>query len=326
VVKIETVVVLFLLFKKEKQMKKISLLSLFVLLVSAYASMNASCDDACGTSCDGEQLRCGQWSSEFHGGLVPTVWSDRGCARGVSCLYTQFNDCAGPVVSLGKMPKFRDLFRVPWTVGGRIHYATSDCMTTYIEFNYIQAREKPYNFATYSAYTNDQQSLTLCHDKYKAYNAYWGVRRYMDVTFCDCLSNVSWFVGMKVGLIHHKEINTNVTSQGFLVDSDLCCDSNAVAQNACGGCNDGATTSYCKVLYQANTTISGGGELGFDYCLTKDIDFVLTVGFLGNGGLKPACSLHLDAPAQDSGITDLIIGCFATEIQFPIQFGFRFKF
>jgi len=99
-------------------------------------------------------------------------------------------------------------------------------------------------------------------------------------------------------------------------------------------------------LYFSNTTISGGGYVGLDWCIWNRLSFVFQVDFLGQGPLHAAnnigsevCTTNCPAVAgcnlaepcvalntAAASTTNLVGPAFGTEVVFPVLFGLKYYF
>ena len=201
-------------------------LILAVLLLSCGAnevSARECCEpETCVRSCDYDDcnpVNCGCFNIQIQAGVAPIVWTRRGCFSVVSCnaasLTCNGNTPVGPVVPIFGMPSFNKLFSTPWTVGGKLGYALSECTELYFEANYRQANSK-----CFTSSTNLNLGLFIVRpvfqftnvSKYKFYDFYVGLRRYWDACVCDRLSV---FLGMQVGVAHHNSVRANITSSSL---------------------------------------------------------------------------------------------------------------
>lgn len=185
-------------------------------------------------------------------------------------------------------------------------YAISANHEVYAEFNYVQAANKPEYFTT--NVTNAAGVAVLLETnlvaKYKNASAYFGYRYNFDRGCRFLGSRVSWFLGLKAGMLHHFGVRGFINSS-FTTDIV-----------------DGDTTRFFDV-FKSNTTFSGAGELGMDVCLNQDWSFMIAADFAANWG--PSCG------AFPVTVTELANNTIKTakvgaEILFPVTFGLRYKF
>jgi hypothetical protein len=259
---------------------------------------------------------CGCWSAQFQAGIAPIVWVNRGSFQIVSCLISG-NNCqiptCGPIIPIFEMPKFSDLYHLPWTVGGAFGYAITECSEVYIEGNYRAANSKCFeigpniNVGTFIAQTNFSFNQV---SKYSLYDLYIGVRTYSDLCWCDALTG---FWGFQVGLIHHKSVRANITTSS---------DSNACAA---------PFTATCVELFPRHTAFAGGANIGFEYCfgcgfsLVFTAEIIATCGPNGNQNV-PFNGCTADIVLPEIRPTNFIIGGIGTEMLFPFTLGLKYSF
>jgi hypothetical protein len=245
-------------------------------------------------------LQCDNFDLQVQIGVSPITWTGRQVFSVVNCV-----GFADPVVNLFKMPNFRALFGVPFIVGAQIGYAYSTNMRVYGEFNYSQARQKNNTlFTSNNPLVTPAQSVHLTFENYRLFDAYIGWRYYF-----DCMCNISLFLGGKVGLVHHlaTRLNSLVVSAPGVTPTDLL----------------PATTTVH--LFNRNTAVSGGFNIGIDYCLCNCWSIVVTGEVVANCGPKsnPNIALAVIAPFTASNV---FLGGIQTELRFPITAGIRYSF
>lgn len=254
-----------------------------------YVSESRDCCFSSCYECGCNPLYCGAWDLQIQAGVAPIVWRNRGDILGVACPTANPN----ALVTLFETPKFNDVYKTPWVVGGQIGYHWSDNARVYLEFNYSQAKAKTAaQFATSIVGLN--AFLTL--DKYKVFDAHVGARYYWD-RWCD---RVAFFLGGKVGLTHHK--------------------SNDVALRAASG--ELETTLNFRA-FDSNTVVSGGANFGFDICFCGNWSFVVTGEVVASCGPR-AARFHVVEPVFN--IQDIIVGGIGTELRFPVTAAVRYSF
>ena len=133
--------------KKLLTAKHLSLLMLLSLL-GGNAQAGRNDDDGyrsesrdCGGcyECGCNPLYCGAWDLQVQGGVVPILWRQRSAITGFTCVASAGPACTTTATTIfDNVPRFRQLFKVPWYVGGQIGYAWSDNTRVYVEFNYAQ--------------------------------------------------------------------------------------------------------------------------------------------------------------------------------------------
>lgn len=245
--------------------------------------------------CGCNPLYCGAWDLQFQGGVAPVLWRNRGPLVGVNC---SLSPAAVAVNLLNNTPRFSKFFKTPWYVGGQVGYAVSDNCRVYLEFDYAQARHK--NAVAITTDFTPAGTLTFSFDKYKAYEGYVGARYYWD-RWCDRLS---FFLGGKVGFLHRKK-------QNFVLVAAIPSTATAV--------------TYASVPFNNKSTrISGGGNIGLDYCICGNWSLVLTGEVVATCGPRGVGNIHLTSAV--GGFTDLFTPSIGTELRFPVTLAVRYSF
>lgn len=267
--------------------------------------------------CSCNPLNCGSFGLQFQGGVYPIVWTRRGDISLINCgLITP--PVVSPVVTVAEIPKFSKLFSTPWTVGGKITYAMSDNTDIFVEFNYAQSKSKDCATATTTGCASNNAcaplvspaiTLNLGVGKYKLFNAYFGARYYFD-RWCD---RVSFFVGEKIGLVAHKRSEARQFATIPFVTSGSCAAS-------CG-------TTSCNDFFSRNTVVSGGVQVGLDFCFCGNWALVLTGEVVASCGPRTNGNFVLNtADALDLGGSNLLFGGIGTELSFPVTLGVKYNF
>jgi hypothetical protein len=240
--------------------------------------------------CGCNPLYCGAFDVQVQGGVDPIIWTNRGPIYGVTT--------AGVVDEVYlKSPKFSKLFKTPWYVGGQIGYAMSDNTRVYVEFNYSQANGK----SDVALVTDFSTAITgtFTFGKFSVFDAYVGARYYWD-RWCD---RVSFFLGGKVGLAHHKR--TRITTGTFV----------GTATN----------TFTDQEIFSRNTIIAGGANFGIDICICGNWSFVITGEVVAN--CPPRGFGNVPLTTTVSTFTNLIFNSPAgTELRFPVTAAVRYSF
>jgi len=247
--------------------------------------------------CGCNPLYCGAWDLQVQGGVNPILWRNRGPVYGTNCTVT-----TAPLVTLvDAAPKFSSLFKVPWYVGGQVGYALSDNTRVFVEFNYSQANGKS-AVVVDSAITGS--SFTLSFAKYKLFDAYVGARYYWD-RWCDRLA---FFLGGKVGLTNHQKQNLDAYTLTF-------------------GTTPLVVTTALQVN-NSNTVVSGGGHVGFDYCVCGNWSIVLTGEIVASCGPRRAGWIPIAAGNQAGlgGLSNVFLGAIGSELRFPVTLALRYSF
>ena len=261
------------------------------------------------------------------------------------------------------LPKFSNMFRQGVLhVGFELGYQTCDsnCLT-FFEFDYNRASGRCQNpcgdFITGQAsvgcsaancntgcsttssctknacgYQATDTSLSdICglrddYSNYTAYGAYVGGRHFTDRFWCDSTS--FWF-GYKVGILHRKQVN----SCSVLTLTNDC--------TATGGqCASTQDVALRRAIFCKSNSVSGGVQLGFDYCYNDCLSFLLgfevvaSAGLKGNRNLPLAINTYTDNTTPVAGDifncsnipSNIMVGNTGTLVQFPIWIGVRWDF
>ncbi len=274
-------------------MKLILKLLCAALLVSATPPAQAFLFDRCNTyECSCEPLYCGAWGLQFDVGIRPIIWTGRDSISLVNCF-------TSPIISAVSIPKFSNLFHLPWQIGGQLSYALSTHTNVFTEVNYAQAKGKKSTTLTALGLAFAQPS------KYKLVEWYVGAHYYWDrMLWCGAIAP---FIGGKVGLIHHKNIRASIVNNALLNFPDAI------------GCANASN------VFARNTVFAGGGLVGLDYCYCGNWSFVLTAEVVVSCA---PCSVNiLQTPTIDIGVTNpAIVGGIRNEIAFPITLGAKYNF
>jgi len=271
-----------------------------------YVAQGASCCRSSCYECGCNPLYCGAWDVQIQAGVDPILWRNRQPLYGVTCTAAT---SLTPVYTLfAQMPKFNQFFKIPWTVGGQFGYHMSDNSRVYVEFDYVQANAKTAPQLVSAGVigtgpVTTTYTTTFQFNKYKLFEAYVGARHYFD-RWCD---RVSFFLGAKVGLTHHKALTTSLS---FVVPVP-------------------ATPPVAvSTVYASNTVVSGGANVGFDCCFCGNWSFVVTGEIVASAGptaqnlLLPAA---LGAGTGLVGTTNFFFGA-VSELRFPVTAAIRYSF
>lgn len=278
-------------------MKKILKISycIYALIIALNIS-SISAFDCCNSALD-----CGSWWLQGDVGVYPTLWRSRGDVFLNSC------DCVPNVaatgVNLGEFPKFSKVFRVPWIVGVQLGYAWSECVAVYGELNYIQAKAKSTPF---NAVVPVNTSLLIHLNKYSAVSGYVGARYYTTGCWCD---NVLLFVGAKIGFIHRANIQASSLTTPVAVEC-------------------GCPPVFKRDFFRHATKVSGGANIGIDYCWCNNWSLVLTAEVVASKGPRANTCISLTPTeiVQLGGGSSLAAASIKTEISFPVTFGLKYNF
>ncbi len=256
-----------------------------------YMSESRDCCMSSCYECGCNPLYCGAWDLQIQGGVDPITWRNRDPMLGFECV----DSVATAITIFTEMPKFNQLFKTPWTVGGQIGYHWSDNARVYVEFDYAQANGKSNVLTPAGTFT----SINFYPNKYKLFEAYAGARYYWD-RWCD---RVSFFLGGKIGLTHHQKITTGTN---FVSDPAI-------------AFPDG------YLLYRSNTLVSGGADFGFDICFCGNWSFVIAGAVIVSAGPSVSNPLILLTP-EVAGLNLLALGGIGNELRFPVTAGIRYSF
>ena len=295
-------------------------LILIVALATNAAQIRADSDDCrpCTPNyeCACNPLYCGAKSAQFDVGIAPIVWRHRGEVDLLSCASSAVN----PVFQLSAhLPKFSKLYRLPWYVGAKFGYALTDNIEVYAEIDYLQARHKngDNGFAFVIPNIFPRQSLSVVLGKYKMFEFYVGARYYWD-RYCDAIAP---FVGLKVGVALHRNVRTQLNINGTSVV--------LVPATGSASCvpTPGSTGAIHNNFFGRNNVLSGGFNVGFDYCLGCNWAFVFTAEVVASAGPRtPTTSVFAAQLPAPSLATNLIVGCIESEVRFPITAGLKYNF
>lgn len=283
-------------------------------------------------TCTKNVLYTDGFNLRFHSGVTPIIWKNRGCMSFLStapdrpcepnCDAINNNNCVVPffidsskcnddlaesVITSIQMPKFNQLFRTPWAVGVTLGYACDTHQEVVLEFTYTRARNKHDYFA--ANVTNAEDVPVLLHVNFKKYentSAHFGYRYNFERMRCfprDFLGDMAWFLGLKVGLLHHFGVRGSV-------ESSL---NNMV---------DRSTTSVFNI-FANSTSFSANGEVGVDICF--NCDWSLMIGAEITAGWGPTCH-NVVLPVTELSALSITTAKIGAEILFPITFGLRYKF
>ncbi|MEX0848887.1 MAG: hypothetical protein WD055_01540 [Candidatus Dependentiae bacterium] len=325
-----------------------------VALLSIVAGLQAYGDD-CGP------LERGRWYVMPKIGVAPGIFANRGREQvvvpkaAVTCplICTETGEafsCNDIISSPGnvlqenqcKAPKFGDLFsNGVLHVAGEIGHNTCDNSQWFIEAfynrasgsnvcldgNYVLAPEGCVKDCNKDCNTNCTTGDVLttwarndCYDDYSAYGAYVGHRHYFSRVWCD---RVSFFTGMKFGIQHRKAVCVNTTVPAHDVTVDGTTYSFAEQENL-------SRVAFCK-----SNAVSGGLQLGADYCINDCLSFLIgaevqvTSPFKGNNNARftVATATGQDVPTlQVPQPTNLLRCGTGTFVQFPVWAALRWEF
>jgi hypothetical protein len=313
-------------------MKQILITALTLLLVSMSSVLGIDCSPCDKVrQCAKNTLYTDGFNLRFHSGVSPIIWKNRGCisflstapvscsknqttACNTSCVTPFFiesfkcvNDCTKTAITSIQIPEFNKLFRTPWIIGATLGYAIDTHQEVLLEFNYTQASNRHDYFA--AQVMNTTATPVLLHInllKYKNTSAYVGYRYNFDRMRCfprDFLGDMAWFLGAKIGLLHHFGVRGHIDSSFTnMVDSSK-------------------TPSFD--IFKSGTAFSGMAEVGIDICFNCDWSLMIAAEIAAAHG--PACH-GVVIPVTELSSKSMSTAKIGTEILFPVIFGLRYKF
>jgi hypothetical protein len=232
-----------------------------------------------------------------------------------------------------KTPKFNDQFDHGWTVGGEIAYALSRNTEIFLDGNYLKAKGKsdsysvafPEILATSPDFAEivvaPAETITI-RERYSdldSYDGYLGFRYY----FPRC-GGASFFVGTKIGFRHWDEVSARITSTTEFINS---LGAPEIIEQDLGR----------NPYYKEHTVVSGGIQIGLNYCFSKCFSLVLTAEAIASGPFKFGKNRFVNnlaqtlTPAEGSEIEtltilDVPVRKMGTIFVFPITVGLRYTF
>lgn len=349
-------------------MKKLLSFKISALLVM----LAAGSIEAYHNECEGP-LEKGQWGAMFFAGAAPGIFTFRDSPRRViprsalSCSST-VEQCVGGVndrfclnmyniltnpedaiqIACPKDPKFSTEFsNAVLHLGGELSYNICDNAQYFVDVVYNRAKGGCFQINTknYQApdgcnsctTSNDcctiaenQQVLTETHlthqyTDYKAYGFYVGTRHYWGRIWCDRLS---LFAGFKIGMLHRKAVNSTVSLDD--INIPIGADTYTFAARSF------PSADYCK-----SNAISGGGQIGFDYCIKDCLSLLVGLEVVATSPLKINPNLKIPSFGDPTvngqptpagfgrnfpipvGVTIGHVGCL---LQFPVWAGLKWEF
>lgn len=326
-------------------LRALALSLLITLMGSSAVAKEYYNDDMCERECcDSTPLDCGAWNVKVRAGIAPTIFTGREAVYGVSCANSGRGGTmpsTNPVLEFSKMPKFNDLFSTPgFTIAGEIAHAITDCHETFLEVAWRRYSGKDYtatdtlisrtaepaarivlgleNVAADA--TTGQPALNNDIDNYSAIGGYAGMRHYFGRYWCDRLAV---FVGAKVGILHRKEVDTNLrlTQTSGAFPGTLTQPQSVSVEKK----DDGSTA-----LFRKQNTISGGPQVGFTFCFWKQLSFIMTAEFIASGAFKSNRNFVLPeispTMVNRTNFSNVLFGNTGVEMTFPITFGLMWEF
>ncbi len=155
---------------------------------------------------------------------------------------------------------------------------------------------------------------------YQAYGGYIGARYYWNRVWCD---RFSFFTGFKVGMLHRKQVCQNATIPA----------SSAIINSVTYSF---AARNTVQPLYCKSNAVSGGVQIGVDYCINDCWSVLVGVEFVATSPFKANRNLQLpivDPTGTATGfgrnfsqLTNLVVAPTGALLQFPIWAGVRWEF
>ncbi len=284
------------------------------LFVVPWAGVNAdNCGDACNVNNFANVLQegpcLGKFSDIFHQGVlhVGVELGHNICENSVCFLEFIYNrasgksDCIDPFItnqaSAGCTP---DCDKSDCSVSCK-----TDCCPT---------------GDTLSAFASVQNE----YDDYQAYGGYLGSRHFTNRFWCD--STAFWY-GFKVGILHRNRVDAT-TNIVYNIDSENCTQ-----------CTEDTTIEQClsRAIFCKSNSVSGGLQMGFDYCYNDCLSFQLGFEVVAACGLRGNKNHAIDINTLTCDDNQSVTNCLALPsniivsntgavVNFPIWFGLRWEF
>jgi hypothetical protein len=348
-----------------KNSHSIKMLAVLTMLAagSAQGNMRHRTNDGCGP------LEAKRWGFMVFGGAAPGLFSHRGLVHrnipraALSCP-TEAVTIGGPndpfclniyqiltspddasQVSCPKDPQFSTQFSNGVVhVGGEISYNACSNTQYFVDVIFNRARGKCFTIddKNYRApdgcdsCANDCCTLSkgtvlgethLSHNvsNYQAYGFYAGSRYYFNRVWCD---RVAFFVGLKVGMLHRKAVTSTVSVPDITIPIP-------------GGPYLFAARQFPDSEYCVSNAISGGGQIGFDYCINDCWSILVGAEVVATSPLKVNPCLKIpsfgdptvNGQPTPAGFgrnfpipTSIVIGNVGCLLQFPVWLGIRWEF
>ncbi len=151
---------------------------------------------------------------------------------------------------------------------------------------------------------------------YSSFGAYIGNRHYFNRMWCD---RASFFLGLKVGIMHRNQVDVcstipQIPETGTAVFPQIVLNNVAI----------------CK-----SNSVSGGVQIGLDYCINDCLAFLVGFEVLATCPFKVNRNIPvtLRTPVDGSDVsklsqpfpTNVIVGSTGTFLQFPVWAGLRWE-
>lgn len=276
------------------------LLTILINMLPALASGSDCCPRQ--YECSLNPLYCDAWSAQIYTGVAPITWTKRDPVLFVSC------DQINPLVTVSEhFPRFSQLFKTPWIIGGILGYALHENTEIFLEANYLQAKAKHRDTGFVFTFPNTTDTIAFTFERYRLVDAYVGVRYYSDRCWC----NTAWFLGAKVGFTHH-----NNTNGALVVNCSFLCDG---FDTAC----DASSSAFLK----SNNVLSGGLITGLDYCWCNNWSIILNFEIIASCAASTIAFSSFEQALPITLLpTNLVLGSLGTELRFPITLGLKYSF
>jgi len=164
-----------------------------------------------------------------------------------------------------------------------------------------------------------------CYDAYQAYGGYIGARHYTNRFWCD---STAWWFGFKVGILHRNQVDACTTVE-YPNDCSVetpCASANRVDNPAV----------FNRAVFCKSNSVSGGLQMGFDYCYNDCFTIQLGFEVVASCGLRGNKNLVVDPAAFKNNSGETLTGCnFPSNVivcntgavlNFPIWVGLRYEF
>lgn len=170
------------------------------------------------------------------------------------------------------------------------------------------------------------QSVRDDYGNYQAYAGYIGGRHFTNRFWCD---STSFWYGYKVGIIHRNRVDacTNIV---YNVNTEANIGCNAPA-------GETQEQTFNRAVFCQSNSVSGGFQVGFDYCYNDCMSFQLGFEVVASCGLRGNKNHVLDVSSLRSSRQSLLVECSAIPtniiicdtgavVNFPIWLGLRWEF